>query len=122
MSDEQRLLFRRIQGVMSLLEGYSNHIMNTVGERILPDFEQIKGSIERRQKRNSVADRAFVRLTGLNVKLEQYRLGEVFVNEVVSRKGIVFMNRVWTGPDALPSMEEIRQPERWIRRIEEQYV
>lgn len=122
MSPEQRELFRRLQGIMSLLEGYSNHIMNTVGERILPDFQQIKERIEKRHKRNSAADRLFARLTGLNIKMEQYRLGEIFVNEVVSRKGIEFMNRVWTGPDALPSMEEIRQPERWIRRIEEQYV
>lgn len=122
MSDEQRVLFRRLQGIMSLLEGYSNHIMNTVGEQILPNFEQIKERIEKRHKRNSVADRVFARLTGLNVKMEQYRLGEAFVNEVVRRKGIDFMNRVWSGPDALPSMDEIRQPDRWIRRTEEQYV
>lgn len=122
MSTEQRELFRKIQGIMSLLEGYSNHIMNTVGENILPDFQQIKERIEERHKRNRVADKIFARLTGLNLKMEQYRLGEIFVNEVVNRKGIQFMNRVWTGPEALPSMQEIRQPDRWIRRIEEQYV
>ncbi|MDP9350620.1 MAG: zinc-dependent metalloprotease [Chloroflexota bacterium] len=122
MSTEQRQLFRKIQGIMSLLEGYSNHIMNTVGETILPDFQQIKDRIEQRHKRNSIADKIFARLTGLNLKMEQYRLGEIFVNDVVNRKGIQFMNRVWIGPEALPSMDEIRQPERWIRRIEEQYV
>ncbi len=122
MSSEQRQLFRKIQGIMSLLEGYSNHIMNTVGETILPDFQQIKDRIEQRHKRNSIADKIFARLTGLNLKMEQYRLGEIFVNDVVNRKGIQFMNRVWNGPEALPSMDEIRQPERWIRRIEEQYV
>ncbi len=122
MSSEQRQLFRKIQGIMSLLEGYSNHIMNTVGETILPDFQQIKDRIEQRHKRNSITDKIFARLTGLNLKMEQYRLGEIFVNDVVNRKGIQFMNRVWNGPEALPSMDEIRQPERWIRRIEEQYV
>lgn len=122
MSPEQRQLFRRIQGIMSLLEGYSNHIMNTVGKDILPDFDQIRERIEKRHKRNAPADRIFARLTGLNLKMEQYRLGEIYVNVVVERKGIGFMNRVWTGPEALPSMEEIRQPERWIRRIEETYV
>ncbi len=122
MSDEQRVLFRRLQGIMSLLEGYSNHIMNTVGGQILPNFGQIKERMEARQKRTAFADKLFARLTGLNVKMEQYRLGEIFVNEVVSKKGINFMNRVWEGPDALPSMEEIRQPALWIRRIEEHYV
>jgi coenzyme F420 biosynthesis associated uncharacterized protein len=118
MSDEQRKLFRQMQGIMSLLEGYSNHIMNTVGATILPEFEQIKERIEARQKRNRWADKMFARMTGLNVKLEQYRLGEIFVNEVVNRKGIDFMNRVWSAPEALPTMEEIRQPDLWVRRQE----
>ncbi len=118
MTDEQRLLFRQLQAVMSLLEGYSNHIMNTVGGRILPDFEQIRERVEARRRRTGVADRLFARLTGLNIKMEQYRLGESFVNEVVQRRGIEFMNRVWTGPEALPSMDEVRQPDLWIRRIE----
>ncbi|MDQ3328482.1 MAG: zinc-dependent metalloprotease [Chloroflexota bacterium] len=120
MSSEQRQLFRQIQGIMSLLEGYSNHIMNTVGKEILPDFDQIKERFEQRHRRSSRADRLFARLTGLDLKLEQYRLGELFVNEVVARRDIDYMNRVWTGPRALPSMEEIREPERWVHRMEEQ--
>ena len=103
---------------MSLLEGYSNHIMNQVGEQILPNFHEIKDRIEKRQKRTSVVDRAFARLTGLNVKMEQYRQGEAFVNTVVERKGIDFMNRAWSGPETLPSLEEIKAPDLWIRRME----
>jgi uncharacterized protein (DUF2342 family) len=28
------------------------------------------------------------------------------------------MNRVWEGPDRLPTLDEIRAPQRWISRIE----
>lgn len=121
MTDRQRELFHSLQAIMSLLEGYSNHIMNTIGKDILPNFEQIRDKMESRRKRSRTIDRLFSRLTGLNVKMEQYRLGEIFVNEVVERKGIDFMNRVWSGAEYLPSMEEIRQPELWIQRVERMY-
>lgn len=118
MTENQRQLFRKLQAIMSLLEGYSNHIMNTVGEQILPDFREIRDRMESRRKRPSAADKLFARLTGLNVKMEQYRLGEIFVNEVVRLRGIGFMNQVWQGPEYLPDMTEIRDPARWVRRIE----
>ena len=29
-----------------------------------------------------------------------------------------FLNRVWTGPEMLPTLDEIRNPERWIARVD----
>lgn len=118
MPEEQRSIFRRLQAVMSLLEGYSNHIMNRVGREAMASFDLIHDRVEQRRSRTSLADKLFARLTGLSVKMEQYRLGEIFVNQVVDARGIEFMNRVWTSPATLPSMAEIRAPELWIRRME----
>ena len=39
--DEQRRLFRETQAVMSLLEGFSDYIMDEVGRDIVPDVERI---------------------------------------------------------------------------------
>ena len=36
---------------MSLLEGYSNHVMNAAGERLLPGFAEIHDRFERRNER-----------------------------------------------------------------------
>jgi coenzyme F420 biosynthesis associated uncharacterized protein len=118
MSPTQLEGFRRTQALMSLLEGYSNHVMNAAGERILPGFGRIHDQFERRGERRGAIERAIMRLTGLDLKMEQYAAGERFVDAVIDQRGRAFMNRVWEGPDRLPTLDEIRAPQRWISRIE----
>jgi uncharacterized protein (DUF2342 family) len=57
-------------------------------------------------------------LTGLDVKMEQYRAGEQFIDEIVRLQGHEMASRVWTGPEFLPTMNEIREPQRWIERTQ----
>jgi coenzyme F420 biosynthesis associated uncharacterized protein len=117
MTDEQRTLFYKLQALMSIIEGYSNYIMNAVGERLLPSYNTIKERIEERAARRSAAEKLFIRITGLALKMEQYRLGESFINAVVARRGIAVANRVWEGPDMLPTLDELRNPNAWIERV-----
>ncbi|MBX5491712.1 MAG: zinc-dependent metalloprotease [Chloroflexi bacterium] len=119
MTPEQRALVSRLQALMALLEGYSNHIMHQVGRRLLPHFQQIEAGVERRRQQRSPAEQWFLRFTGLNMKHEQYVLGEQFVRTVVATRGIDFLNRVWTGPAALPTEDELRAPPAWIARQEQ---
>ena len=58
----------------------------------------------------------------LDVKMEQYRLGEQFIDRVVQERGHSFARRVWDGVDYLPTMAEIRQPELWLARIDHRDV
>jgi coenzyme F420 biosynthesis associated uncharacterized protein len=118
MTPRQRDLFSRTQALMSLLEGYSNHVMNAAGARILPNFEQLHDQFERRGERRGGLERAIMRLTGLDLKMEQYAAGERFADAVIAQRGRAFLNRVWTGPELLPSLEEIRDPAGWIARVE----
>jgi coenzyme F420 biosynthesis associated uncharacterized protein len=118
MTPSQLATFRRTQALMSLLEGYSNHVMNSAGERILPGFQQLHDRFERRNEARSALERAVMRLTGLDLKMEQYVAGERFVAAVIAERGRSFMNRVWEGPRTLPSLDEIRAPERWIARLD----
>ena len=117
MSPEQRALFVKLQAMMSIIEGYSNYIMNAVGERLLPSYHMIKERIEQRAANRSRIEKMFIKITGLALKMEQYRLGETFINEVVARHGIEMANRVWEGPEFLPTLEELRRPEDWIARM-----
>lgn len=118
MSPEQRRLFSQMQAMMAVVEGYSNYIMNAVGRDLMPDYELIHRRFENRQKKRSNAELLFIRLTGLDMKLEQYRLGESFINEVARRRGHAFAQRVWEGPEMLPDLAELRQPDSWITRID----
>jgi coenzyme F420 biosynthesis associated uncharacterized protein len=119
MNVEQRALFNEMQAMMCIVEGYSNHVMNAVGRNLLPTYELISRRFAQRQLHKSQADRLLAKLTGLDVKLEQYRLGEQFIDRIVALRGHGFARRVWDGPEYLPTMAEIRQPELWLARIDE---
>ena len=118
MTPGQRQTFNKTQALMSLLEGYSNHVMNAAGARILPNFAEIHDRFERRGERRGAIERAIMRLTGLDLKMEQYAAGERFADAVIAQRDRAFLNRVWTSPEHLPSLDEIRVPDRWIARIE----
>jgi coenzyme F420 biosynthesis associated uncharacterized protein len=119
MTPRQLETFQRTQALMSLLEGYSNHVMNAAGEQLLPRFRQIHDRFERRNETRGALERAILRLTGLDLKMEQYEAGERFVTAVQAARDREFLNRVWEGPALLPSLAEIRNPARWIARVEE---
>ena len=119
MSPRQRELVSRLQALMSLLEGYSNHVMNAVGRGMLPHLDEIEHRVEARSRRRGAAELLFLRLTGLQMKLDQYRLGAAFVNRVNDERGIAFMNQVWEGPDKLPTEDEVRDPAQWMRRMDQ---
>ncbi len=54
---------------------------------------------------------------GLEAKLRQYSAGRNFVQAVDSAGGAQLFARVWRSPGALPTMEEISAPEKWIARV-----
>ena len=118
MTPEQRVIFEKMQATMCIVEGYSNHVMNAVGKQLLPTYAQIARKFELRQKQRTMAEQLFAQLTGLNIKLEQYRLGGAFINRIVAERGHATARRVWQGPEFLPTMEEIRHPEQWLARTD----
>ena len=118
MTPEQRALFNRMQALMCMVEGYSNHVMNAVGRDLLPTYETIHRKFELRQRQRSFAEQLFARLTGLNVKMEQYRLGEAFINRIVAERGHDVARRIWERAENLPTMDEIRHPDRWLTRMD----
>ena len=118
MSPAQLETFQRTQALMSLLEGYSNHVMNAAGERLLPGFSQIHDRFERRNQSRGALERAIMRVTGLDLKMEQYQAGERFVDAVIASRDRSFLNRVWERPEHLPTLAEIRAPARWIERMD----
>lgn len=118
MNEEQRALFNKMQTMMSVIEGHSNHVMNAVGRDLLDNYGPISRKFEHRQANRSQAEIFFAKLTGLDVKLEQYRLGEQFIDSIVAQRGHDFAVRVWTSPDYLPTPEELHNAQAWIDRID----
>lgn len=117
LTPEQQEIFTRMQALMSVVEGYSNHIMNVIGAQLLPSYEYIEARVRQRQLRRPLIEEAFNRITGMDLKLAQYQQGEAFINAVVAARGAAFANRIWERPENLPTMEEIRAPYLWIARM-----
>lgn len=118
MSPEQRGLFRETQLVMSLLEGFSDWVMDDVGNKLLPDVSGLRRRFEtRRSQRRRAIDRFMARITGLDLKIDQYRRGERFVAGVARAGGDRAIGHLWDGPHALPTEAEMDDPAAWVRRI-----
>jgi coenzyme F420 biosynthesis associated uncharacterized protein len=115
---QQRVIFDKLQALMSLVEGYGNHVMNVVGRQMLPSFDDIEQRMSERQQTRTLFEQLFNRLTGMDLKLAQYQQGEAFVNAVVDARGIAFAARVWERVEHLPTMEEIRAPQQWVARMD----
>ncbi|HSO30274.1 MAG TPA: zinc-dependent metalloprotease [Candidatus Sulfomarinibacteraceae bacterium] len=117
MTPEQRAIFRETQAVMSLLEGFSDYVMDEVGKGLVPDVERISRLFHERRERRTGFERAVLRLTGMDLKLEQYRRGERFVRAVAEARGRSALDRIWASPLTLPTTAEIDAPRAWIARV-----
>jgi coenzyme F420 biosynthesis associated uncharacterized protein len=117
MGTEQRALFRETQAVMSLLEGFSDYVMDEVGHDLVPDVERIRAKFDERRAKRTPFERAMLRLTGMDLKLEQYKKGETFVRAIASARGPEALSQLWGRPETLPRDGEIEAPERWIARV-----
>ena len=108
---------RRMQGTMSLIEGYSNLVMNRLGSKLLPGFHALEEAYRARSSNKSPLEVLILKLTGMDLKLQQYRRGEAFAQAVFDAHGMAVLNRAWEGPDKMPRLEELENPERWYRRV-----
>jgi coenzyme F420 biosynthesis associated uncharacterized protein len=117
MGPEQKALFREVQAVMSLLEGFSDYVMDEVGRDLVPGVVQISARFHERRTKRTAFERSMLRLTGMDLKMEQYKKGEQFVRAIAEHRGAPALARLWEGPQTLPRDGEIDAPDRWIARV-----
>jgi coenzyme F420 biosynthesis associated uncharacterized protein len=114
---QQRAALAELTAVMSLLEGHADVVMDEVGPAVVPTVTRIRERFTARRAGRGAVDRLLRRLLGLEAKMRQYADGARFVREVTAAVGVDGFNAVWTGPDTLPSAEEIADPAAWVRRV-----
>jgi putative hydrolase len=101
---------------MAVVEGHAEHVMDAVGEEMLPSLPDLREALDRRRREKPPMVRLLEKLLGLELKLRQYEQGRAFCDAVVDRGGIAALNRVWSAPEALPSLPELDAPEAWLER------
>ena len=113
----QREILDRITAVMSLVEGHAEYVMDGVGPDVVPSVRTLRKRFAQRRKGRGPFDRVLRRLLGLEQKMKQYADGRQFVGGVVDLVGMEGFNRVWSGPETLPLIDELTAPARWVERV-----
>jgi coenzyme F420 biosynthesis associated uncharacterized protein len=116
LGPERRELIDRVQAFMAVLEGYAEHVMDAVGAEVIEDLASLRAALERRRGDRTGLLRLFEKLIGMELKLRQYQQGKRFCDGVVERAGIAGLNRVWEGPERLPTLAELDDPGGWLDR------
>ncbi|HEX3432528.1 MAG TPA: zinc-dependent metalloprotease [Solirubrobacteraceae bacterium] len=116
LGEDRWQLVERMQAVMSLIEGHAEHTMDAVGAEVLPSLPALRLAMNRRRQSRGLPWRVLEKLLGLEMKLRQYEVGRRFCDAVVAEAGPQALARVWSGPEQLPSSEELRRPALWVAR------
>lgn len=114
-SPEQNAIVDQVQALMSLLEGHGHVVMDRVGAERLRSQDRMSRVLKGRRHDKRTA--AFFRLTGLEMKMKQYKQGEKFIQVVEREAGWDTVKIAFRGASSLPSLPEIEDPTRWLRRV-----
>ncbi len=117
LGEDRWRLVERMQAVMSLIEGHAEHVMDAVGEEVLPTLPELRAAMTRRRAQKGLPWRVLEKLLGLELKMRQYETGRRFCDGVVADGGPELLARVWTSAETLPSAEELERPSQWTARI-----
>ncbi|HAM44906.1 MAG TPA: hypothetical protein DCM67_07815 [Propionibacteriaceae bacterium] len=83
---------------------------------MVPSFAVIRRAFD--QRRYSGGWFAWVqKLLGLDIKYAQYREGGKFCHDVIDATDVATLNRAFSAPEMLPSLSELREPQRWLDRL-----
>jgi putative hydrolase len=115
LDPEQRIKLGRIQAFMAAAEGYADHVMHTLGARLLATHAPIQEALKRHRE-DEATDPVFERLLGVDMKREQYAAGRRFCDTVVEQTDEATLARMWDSADAMPSLPEIDEPRLWLAR------
>lgn len=116
-SKEQREIMQQLQATMALVEGYAEHVMDAVGEDVLPQYTGLRDAMDSRRGSRSAPERLLQKLLGLDMKMKQYEDGKVFCDHVADHYGIDMLNRCWDSSENIPTGDEVADADLWVRRI-----
>jgi coenzyme F420 biosynthesis associated uncharacterized protein len=114
---EQRQILDRLTGLMSLLEGHADVVMDLAGAGVIPSVATIRQRFNQRRRDANAVQRFLRRLLGVEMKMKQYAEGAEFVRAVLQDVGMAGLNVVWESSERLPTGEEIRAPQLWLDRV-----
>ena len=117
-SPAQDIPLRELEVLTSVLEGYADTVLERVGRRMLPSFDQITEAMRRHRIERGEAERFIGKFLGLELDRAAYERGDAFCAGVVERAGPEGLNRLFEREEMVPTPAEIEAPGLWLARIE----
>jgi putative hydrolase len=117
-SPSQRELKVPLQALLSAVAGYVDHVMDTVGKRIIGAYGPLTEALRRRRLEEDEGTRFVSRLLGIELDAGVYERGAAFVKGVLERAGEEGLSRLWKSSKELPTPAEINAPGLWLARID----
>jgi coenzyme F420 biosynthesis associated uncharacterized protein len=116
LNPAQLEIFNKLQAFMSVIEGHGNFVMDRVAEQTIPTARRMRAQLAGGAPSGPMA-KLVGKLLGLDLKRAQYEQGQNFFNAVFAATGQSGVSSVFESAQALPTLEEVRAPELWLRRV-----
>jgi putative hydrolase len=118
VSPAQRQLMIPLQALLSAVVGFVDHVMDSVGRRLIGSYGPLTEALHRRRLEDAEGTRFVARLLGVELSASAYDRGTAFVKGVLERAGEPGLARLWHSERELPTSAEIDAPGLWLARID----
>ena len=117
-SPAQRALLPQITALVTVIAGYVDWTMDSIGRGLIGSYQRLSEALRRRRVTADASDRFIEKMFGLELTQDQYDRGAAFASGVVERAGTDGLARLWYSARELPTPAEIDAPGLWLARID----
>lgn len=107
----------RMRGVLAVVEGYADHLVMKTARTMIPSSSRLRDAIDLRRTEASQGEQLLHQAVALDLRHSDYRRGDEFCAEVVKRWGEDALDRIWEGPEMVPTEKELTDPVGWAARV-----
>ena len=101
-----------MQAAMAVVEGHAEHVMDALAPELVPQHEGLRAAMDARRQSRSAPERVLMRLLGHGDEAAPVQDRQGVLRRGRADGGIEGLNRVWAGPEALPTLAELERPSR----------
>jgi putative hydrolase len=117
-SERQGPILEELQRFVSVIEGYTDVAVESLGERMVTSHARIDEALRRHRVERGDAAVFVDRLLGLELDRKHYDDGVAFCRGVLERSGFEQLNRLWSSEALVPTRAEFEAPGLWLARID----
>jgi putative hydrolase len=117
-SDEQRRLQVPLRALLAVVAGYVDHVMDTVGRRLIGSYGPLTEALRRRRLEENGGTKVLGQMFGVALDESTYARGQAFIRGITERAGTEVLDRLWRSERELPTPAELDAPGLWLARID----